>query len=63
MELTGKLKEEVEKAKSKEKVKEAFEKAGLSLSDEELDNVSGGRLWDSLKKSSDALCGGLDKII
>ena len=42
MELTGKLKEEVEKAKTKEEVKEAFEKAGISLSDDELDNVSGG---------------------
>ncbi len=46
MELTGKLKENVNKAENREAVKEmiknAGEKAGIILSEEELDQVSGG---------------------
>ena len=47
MEIIGKLKENVEKAETKEEVKEiirnAGEEAGLVLNDEELDEVSGGK--------------------
>ena len=46
MELTGKLKENVDKAESKEEakkmIKEAGAEAGIILDDEELDEVSGG---------------------
>ncbi len=49
MELTGKLKEQVEQAKTKEEAKEIIEKAGMILSDEELDQASGGRLVSSIR--------------
>ena len=42
MELTGKLKEQVEKAESKDEKKSLIENAGMLLNDEELDMVSGG---------------------
>ena len=42
MELTGKLKEQVEKAETKEEKKSLIEDAGMELTDEELDMVSGG---------------------
>ena len=42
MELTGKLKEEVEKAETKEEKKRLIEDAGMELTDEELDQVAGG---------------------
>ena len=42
MELTGKLKEDVEKAESKEEAKKILEEAGITLDDSELDQVSGG---------------------
>ncbi len=46
MELTGKLKEQVEKAETKEVakevIKETIEEAGMILSDDELDLVAGG---------------------
>ena len=46
MELTGKLKEQVEKTETKEEakevIKETMEDAGMILSDEELDKVAGG---------------------
>ena len=46
MELTGKLKEQVEKTESKEEakevIKETIEDAGMILNDEELDQVAGG---------------------
>lgn len=46
MELTGKLKEQVEKTETKEEakevIKETMEDAGMILSDEELDQVAGG---------------------
>ena len=48
MKLTDELKEKVEKAETKEEakkiIKEAGEEAGMSLSDEELDQVAGGHL-------------------
>ena len=42
MELTGKLKEQVEKAETREEAKKIIEEAGISLTDEELDQVAGG---------------------
>ena len=42
MELIGKLKNEVESAPTKEEKKEAIEKAGMLLTDDELDQVAGG---------------------
>ena len=42
MKLVGKLKENVEKASSKEEAKKMIEEAGVSLSESELDAVTGG---------------------
>ena len=42
MELTKELKEELENAESKEEAKKILEEAGKKLTDEEMDQVSGG---------------------
>ena len=42
MKLVGELKEQVEKAGTKAEAKGLIEKAGMLLTDEELDTVSGG---------------------
>ena len=42
MKLKGELKEKVEKAESREQVKEILDKTGIELTDEELEAVSGG---------------------
>ncbi len=42
MKLVGELKKQVEETKNKEEAKEILEKAGMELSDEELDQVVGG---------------------
>ena len=42
MKLTGKLKEDVKGASDREEAKKIIAKAGMELTDEELDNVSGG---------------------
>ena len=42
MKLTGSLKKQVEKAESKTEKKNLIKKAGMLLTDEELDKVSGG---------------------
>ena len=42
MKLVGKLKEQVENATSKEEAKEAIAKAGMLLSDNEMELVTGG---------------------
>ena len=42
MKLTGELKEQVEKAGTRAEAKGLIEKAGMLLTDEELDAVSGG---------------------
>lgn len=42
MKLIGKLKSDVESAPTKEEKKEAIEKAGMLLTDDELDQVAGG---------------------
>ena len=47
MKLVGGLKKEVEKIETKEGKKEAIKKAGMELSDEELDQVAGGA-WVTL---------------
>ena len=43
MKLVGNLKKQVEETKSKEEAKKVIEKAGMELTDEELDNVTGGQ--------------------
>ena len=42
MQLTGELKEKVEKAETKEEAKKTIEEAGMILDDAELDQVAGG---------------------
>ncbi len=42
MELTGSLKDKVAKAKNKDEAKDIIGKAGMLLTDDELDAVSGG---------------------
>ena len=42
MQLTGELKEKVEKAESKEQAKKILEEVGVELSDTELDQIAGG---------------------
>ena len=42
MEIIGKLKENVEKAETKEEAKKVIEEAGMELTDEEMDQVAGG---------------------
>ncbi len=42
MKLTGDLKKQVENSNSKEEAKAIIEKAGMSLNDDELDDVIGG---------------------
>ena len=49
MELIGKLKEDVEKAEKKEEAKKIIEKAGMELTDEEMDQVAGGQLVSSVR--------------
>ena len=48
MQLTGELKEKVEKAETKEEAKKTIEEAGMILDDAELDQVSGGTDWDRI---------------
>ncbi len=43
MELIGNLKDKVLKAQSKEEARGLIEKAGMKLTDDELDMVAGGR--------------------
>ncbi len=52
MELVGQLKEQVANAKDKAEVKSIIEQAGMLLSDEELDQVSGGRRVSQNSKSA-----------
>jgi len=42
MKLTGKLKEKVEAAETKEEMKDIISRAGMELTDDELDGVAGG---------------------
>ena len=61
MKLVGKLKEKVSKAETKEQAKELIANAGMELTDDEMDKVSGGGsmlrfnqisspLWDGDKR-------------
>ncbi|WP_168171596.1 hypothetical protein [Oribacterium sp. C9] len=50
MKLIGKLKEDVEKAEKKEEAKKIIEKAGMELTDEEMDQVAGGGTMGSLSE-------------
>ena len=42
MKLVGNLKKQVEETNSKEEAKDVIEKAGMELTDDELNNVTGG---------------------
>ena len=42
MKLTGDLKNQVEKAESKDERKKLIEEAGMELTDEEMEQVAGG---------------------
>ena len=42
MKLIGKLKKQVDKAQNKEEAKKLIAKAGMELTDEEMERVSGG---------------------
>ena len=44
MKLIGELKDKVEKAENQEEAKKIIEKAGMELTDEEMDQVAGGRI-------------------
>ena len=48
MKLIGNLKKEVEQAESKAEAKEAILKAGMELTDDEVDQVAGGFQWRDL---------------
>ena len=51
MRLIGKLKEEVEKAETKEEKKVLIEEAGMELDDEELEQVAGGCIYSNYRDS------------
>ncbi len=46
MKLVGDLKDKVEKAENLEEAKEIIKDAGMELTDEEMDQVAGGREFD-----------------
>ena len=50
MKLIGNLKKQVEETMNKEEAKEVIEKAGMELTDEELDQVTGGWMGKIGKK-------------
>ena len=56
MKLIGNLKKQVEETKNKEEAKEVIEKAGMELTDEELDQVAGGEIRLFINPKCD-LCG------
>ena len=49
MKLVGNLKKQVEEPKNKEEAKEVIEKAGMELTDDELDQVAGGRIISRIR--------------
>ncbi len=55
MELMGNLKDKVSKAKDKEEARGLIEKAGMKLTDDELDKVAGGKtsLFDNASTRDD----------
>ena len=57
MKLIGNLKKQVEKAESKQEKKSLIENAGMLLSDDELENVAGGK--SMLFKLYEIYCSGV----
>ena len=57
MKLIGNLKKQVEKAESKQEKKSLLEKAGMLLSDDELENVAGGK--SNYYKTYEIYCAGV----
>ena len=52
MELMGNLKDKVSKAQNKEEARDLIEKAGMKLTDDELDKVAGGiKIPDKFKEN------------
>ena len=51
MELTGSLKKQVENANSMEEAKAIIEKAGIRLTEDELNKVSGGFIFNATNSS------------
>ena len=51
MELTGKLKEEVEKCETREDAKSKIQEAGIVLNDDELDSLAGGLFIPNRRRS------------
>ena len=57
MQLTGNLKNQVEKANSKAEVKEVIANAGMILTDDKLDMVAGGgKFFADIDKVKNAKC-------
>lgn len=52
MKLKGVLAEKANKAQTKEELKTIIEDAGMELSENELDEVSGGIIWSTSKENS-----------
>ena len=50
MKLIGELKEKVEMADTKEEAKKVIKEAGMELTDEEMNSVAGGLIFDKMKK-------------
>ena len=50
MKLIGELKEKVEMADTKEEAKKVIKEAGMELTDEEMNSVAGGLIYDKMKK-------------
>ena len=57
MKLIGDLKKKVDKANTKEEAKELIANAGMELTEEEMDAVSGGRTFDAIEKCLCPKCG------
>ena len=53
MELKKELKEKLENAESKEEVKKIIEDAGIELTDEMLEEVAGGRMYQGILLAED----------
>ena len=62
MKLTGKLKETVSKAETKEQAKELIANAGMELTDDEMDKVSGGGSMTKFNQISSPLWDGDKRI-
>ena len=55
MKLVGKLKDKVNKAETKEQAKELIANAGMELTDDEMDKVSGGGSMTKFNQIQDML--------